>query len=180
METVYDPNSFNNLPLIRQAAARFTDINGEHVVSTTFRDLFVRHKMDRTFGLALLHRHFELDVDERLVEYRGTSVPWAVNQLAAHIKPSSWLISAMGTVHPYEFYHSLSDEGPTLDLGNPHQQAFLAEFAEVLSQHNAQGLFGLCRYPGDDFKGRIEITQGRSNINLIPEDVSPHPSSERS
>jgi hypothetical protein len=54
---------------------------------------------------------------------------------------------------------------------NPRQQVFLAEFAELLSQHNAQGLFGLCRYPGDDFKGRIEITQGRSNINLAPEDV---------
>ncbi len=167
---MYNPDTFNELPLIGQAAARFTALDGDRLV-TTFGDVFVRHQMDRTFRLALLHRHFELATNERLVDYRGTSVPWEMNKLAANIKPSTWMLSGAGTVHPYEFYHSLDEDGPTLDFGDPRQRAFLAEFAVVLSQHNAQGLFRLCRYPGDNFKGQVEITQGRSNINLAPEDV---------
>jgi hypothetical protein len=54
---------------------------------------------------------------------------------------------------------------------DPDQQAFLEEFTQVLLEKRIDGLFGLCRYPGDDFKGRVEITQGRSNINLKFKDV---------
>lgn len=135
-------------------------------MSTIYHDLFVRHSMDRRSGLTLLHRHFSLDADERLVEYRGTSTPWKLNKLAASIRPSSWLLSADGKLRPYEFYHSLTEDSPSLDLECSSQRTFLAEFAQLLSKNNAEGLFGLCRYPGDEFEGRIEVTQGRANINL--------------
>ncbi|KAF5609615.1 phosphotransferase enzyme family domain protein [Fusarium subglutinans] len=166
----YDGDSYNKLPSIGEAAAAFTAINGNTLLDTAFRDLFVHHGMDRTFGLILLHRHFELGANERLVEYKGTSVPWLNNELATNIRPHNWYLSS-GKVFPYEFYHSLSEDGPTLDLNNPDQQAFLDQFAKLLSRENAENLFGLCRYPGDDFEGRIEITQGRSNINLSHKDV---------
>jgi len=46
-----------------------------------------------------------------------------------------------------------------------------------IDKHNARGLFGLCTSLGDGIKGRIEIAEGRANINLQPEDVSYIPSS---
>jgi hypothetical protein len=169
--TVYDPQAFHALPHIGSAAARFRNSDGDTLVSSTFQDLFIRHKMDRVFGLSLLHRHFPLSGDERLVEYHGTSVPWKVDDFTRYIKPASWLLTTDGAVSPYEFYYSLAEDGPKLDVKDPDQQAFLEEFAQVLSEKRIHGLFGLCRYPGDDFKGRVEITQGRSNINLKFEDV---------
>ncbi|KAK0609273.1 hypothetical protein B0T17DRAFT_621711 [Bombardia bombarda] len=169
-DAAYDPQAFDTLPSIGNAAARFRDSDGETLVSSTFRDLFTRYEMDRVFGLILLHRHFPLHEDERLVEYNGTSVPWRLDKLAAHIRPTSWLLTADGAIRPYEFHHSLVEDGPKLDLDDSLQRAFLEKFKQVLSEKGIDGLFGLCRYPGDDFKGRVEITQGRSNINLKFED----------
>jgi len=34
------------------------------------------------------------------------------------------------------------------------------------------GIYGLGRYPGDGFPGRVEMTVGRSNVNLTPNQVS--------
>jgi hypothetical protein len=72
---------------------------------------------------------------------------------ASHsIKPSSWYHSPRWKISLYKFYHSLTEDGPTLDLSNPDQQAFLAQFAVLLSEKNVVDLFGLCRYPGDVFQ----------------------------
>lgn len=43
----------------------------EPFLCNIIRPLFREHKMDRTFGLALLHRHLDLYPDERLVQISG-------------------------------------------------------------------------------------------------------------
>ncbi|KAF2180610.1 hypothetical protein K469DRAFT_537295, partial [Zopfia rhizophila CBS 207.26] len=129
------------------------------------RDLFLEHRMKRTFCLILLHRQFGLDKDERVVEYQGTSVPWTVRDIGKNVVSSCWIICSDGTVRPYEFQYTgpaTSVEGEDPDPSRPDQHSSSAPFAE--------GLFGLCRYPGDNFKGRVEMTEGRVNINLIPRD----------
>ncbi|KAF4434347.1 hypothetical protein F53441_13691 [Fusarium austroafricanum] len=40
-----------------------------------FKKFFVESDMDGRLGLALIHRHFDLEQDEKLVEYKGTSTP---------------------------------------------------------------------------------------------------------
>ena len=74
---------------------------------------------------------------------------------------------------PYEFHYSpdddVNEEDGTPD--NPKYSAFIKSFNQLLREKDALGLFGLCRYPGDDFEGRVEITEGRANINLRPNDV---------
>lgn len=168
----YDPLAFDNLPLISGAVAKFDAINGETLVSTVFRELFLRYQMDRTFGLTLLHRHFDLDKTERLVDYGGTSVPWRLGKISGSIQASSWLLSDNG-LRPYEFYYtSVRDEATEPDVANANQRAFFHDFKGLLSKYKAYGVFGLCRYPGDDFPGRVEVTKGRANINLKPDDVS--------
>lgn len=170
----YDPDSFNALPELASAGARFKAVGAEALVGSDFRDLFIEHKMDRTYGLILLHRHFDLSNDERLVEYRGTSVPWQHDELYKQVVPSTWLICHDGAIRPYEFIYAPQNKAENVDPDpkSPEKARFLQEFQRLLQKHNATGLFGLRRYPGDDFRGRIEITRGRANINLLPGDVS--------
>lgn len=169
----YDHNEYQTLPSISDAVAKFDAINGDNLVSTAFRELFLNYKMDRIFGLILLHRHFDLEQNERLVEYGGTSVPWRFSKISENIRASSWFLSVSGVIRPYEFYYTVTrNEATELDPSKADQRAFLDAFKDLLSFHNAVNLLGLCRYPGDDFPGRIEVTEGRANINLKPEDVS--------
>jgi len=171
----YDPETYQRLPSISDAVVKFDSIDGDSLISTTVQALFLSHKMDRTFGLILLHRHFDLDENERLVEYGGTSVPWRLSKSSGNIRPSNWLLTADGAIRPYEFYYaSVRDEATEPDLANTAQQAFFNAFKDLLRKYNTEGLWGLCRYPGDDFPGRVEVTEGRANINLRPEDVSDH------
>jgi hypothetical protein len=174
----YNPEAFNKLPSISDAVAKFDALDGDTLVSTSFRELFLRHNMDRTFGLILLHRHFELDLNERLVSYGDTSVPWQLSKISKHIMPSNWLLSGDGAIRPYEFcYAPAVDEATGPNLANSDQRAFFGALLELLYEHKAEDLWGLCRYPGDDFPGRVEVTEGRANINLRPEDVSNYLSS---
>jgi hypothetical protein len=170
----YDSNAFAALPALPSAASRFKALGAEALVASEFRSLFLEHEMDRTYGLILLHRHFDLKSSERLVEYRGTSVPWQHDELDGKVVPSTWLICQDGAIRPYEFAYApqleVADSDP--NPKSPGKVRFLQSFQHLLQKHNAAGLFGLCRYPGDDFEGRIEITRGRANINLLPKDVS--------
>lgn len=100
--------------------------------------------MDRTFGLAMLHRHFDLERGEMLVDYEGTSVPW--NE--AHVsgmnppEPAIWAISSDGDFKPTEFSFSA---GNGLTMGEQELQ-FMKRFKELLHEHKATQSFGLCRY----------------------------------
>jgi hypothetical protein len=87
--------------------------------------------MDRAFGLILIHSHFDLDENERLVEYNGTSVPWQLSKISGNIRASNWLVSVGGAITPYEFYYaSAGDDAVEPDLSNADQHAFLVEFKD--------------------------------------------------
>ncbi|KAH8198649.1 hypothetical protein TruAng_007190 [Truncatella angustata] len=167
----YSPATYNDLPYLPVAGESFDKKNGYELVAT-FRELFLDHKVDRVFGLSLLHRHFDLDERERLVEYNGTAVPW--NQdIKKFVQPNNWVFEGH-IFRPFEFYYN-GVEGATKDVVTPDTtkyQAFVESFKGLLVQYNAADLFGLCSYPGDDYPGRVEVTQARANINLHPKDVS--------
>ncbi|KAH0593436.1 hypothetical protein MHUMG1_08893 [Metarhizium humberi] len=168
MSSAYDPSAYNRLPLLADAGRVFDLKHGDSLLED-FRMLFQQHKTDRTFGLVLNHRHFDMGPTERLVEYQGTLVPW--ENMIAGTKPSSWLISENDDCLPYEFYYSPKENEEDDSPNKPEYGEFVKSFNQILRQNDALGLFGLCRYPGDDFQGRVEITEGRANINLNPNDV---------
>jgi hypothetical protein len=129
--------------------------------------------MEKTFGLIIAHRHFGLEVNEHLVAYGNTSSPWkALPKDDSTIKATAWRLAPTGEVQPYEFEFTISEE-EILDPNNEEQAAFVKQLVKLLNEKNVDGLFGLCKYPGDDFDGRLEITQGRVNINFATGDVSP-------
>jgi len=177
-EHVYNPSTYDRLPNLTINMEKFNTAKGNSVVGALIRPLFLRHRMERTFGLVLLHRHFELSPKERLVTYQGTSVPWteeAINDSKIKpgtIQPSSWLLDETGDIHPYEFeYISHRDTGAQMhiDAGMYH---FLQSFQRLLREQGLLDVLGLCRYPGDGFRGDIELTMGRANIKIHPTDVS--------
>ncbi|KAK0123562.1 hypothetical protein ONS96_010541 [Cadophora gregata f. sp. sojae] len=173
----YSSDVYNSLPSLGDAGRAFDAIQGKSIVESSFKKLFLEHNMDRKYGLTLLHQHFKLEDDEKLVDYRGTSVPWVQEKSTfqdEQIRPANWMISDEGNLIPYEFVYSVDDsQGAKFDITDPKTATFLAEFQNTLADNNAKGLFGICPYPGDDFGGRMEITQDRANINLKPGDYDP-------
>ncbi|EFE37717.1 hypothetical protein TRV_07632, partial [Trichophyton verrucosum HKI 0517] len=161
--------SQNALPTLEAARAKFKSINGDELVNNVFRPFFVDGGMEKRLGLAILHRHFDLNVDERLVDYNGTSLPWPTAHTQEIEEPyaSIWSKAADGTFRPTEYRYSQNPEAAAI---GPAELNFMEEFDKLLQQHGASDLFGLCLYPGDDFEGSCEITVGRANINLKPAD----------
>lgn len=173
-QQLYDPSVYDGVPTLNDAGRKFDLKNGEYLVNNKFRELFLQHNVDRVFGLSLLHRHFDLSSNELLVEYGGTSVPWeeTLGKTSPYIRPSNWALAEDGIFRPFEFYYCMQDADNDADVpADPKFLSFIQSFENLLHEEGATDLFGLCKYPGDDFKGRIEITEGRANINLDPDDV---------
>ena len=138
--------------------------------------------MDRIFGMILLHNHFSLENDEYLVEYLNTSTPWkygsgpgSISDLSRKIHSCTWAMLKDGTIRPYEFKYNPS--GPCIPQPDPASEdvrKFLSAFKTTIEKHNMEGVWGLCAYLRDDYRGRREISGARANISLLPEDVSVH------
>jgi hypothetical protein len=163
----YDPSRFNSLPSLYDAGRTFDAINGNNFVKEIMKPLFRLYGVEHSLGLALMHSHFQLEDNERLTDIRGTSLPWT----GPGGKPIVWQL-ADNVLRPYEFSLDPHLETPGWDSEN--YQQFLARFSKELERVGAQGIFGLCSYPGDDFDGRVETTIGRANVNFKTSEVSPH------
>lgn len=96
----YDHDIFHSLRSIAMARAHFKSIGAERLIGSEFKNLFCEYKMDRTYGLMLLHRHFNINSDERLVEYGGTTVPWQKHELYQGVSATTWLVCSDGTTSP--------------------------------------------------------------------------------
>jgi len=162
----YSSSSFNILPSLHDAAAEFKARNAATVLNSVLAGIFIKHGVNTALGVQLLHRHFILNGDERLVVVGGASVPWSnegSEALDSRILPTSWAFDG-DLYHPYEFRFV----PPPTELRAPAMPvAFLAEFNEALKAHDLQGVLGIRSFR--DGVGRVpemEITNGRSNITF--------------
>ncbi|RMD42646.1 hypothetical protein DV735_g2517, partial [Chaetothyriales sp. CBS 134920] len=160
----YSVHEFNCLDDFVDALPKFDKIGGNGIATDTMMELFRRHKVDHIFGLTLLHKHSILHDGERLTDIRGTSNPLTF-PLGT---PSIWKYNPdTHQLIPVEF----SIDHDEVNWQDPGIQAFLADFAQVITTLEASQLLGLRRYPGDGYPGCIEFTTGRSNVNLTPEEA---------
>ncbi|KAF2844423.1 hypothetical protein T440DRAFT_327514 [Plenodomus tracheiphilus IPT5] len=164
----YSQNHFQSLPSLNDARDKFLELDGDGLVKNVFHDFFINNGMERTFGLAMPHRHFDILPGQVMVNYNGTSTAWNATPGEGMDKPqpASWSFSSTGELLPIEFSYS---KGHKVEIGEK-ETAFVADFKRLLDEKNLTKMFGLCEYPGDDFEGTCEITMGSANINLKPKD----------
>jgi len=180
----YREGSFNSLPPFEVAGPSFDKVDGAHIIANSMMPLFRKHSVERILGLQLLHHHFKLQPEERLVDFNGTSVPIAldIDQLS-NFTPSVWGIKCDNTeieLSPLEF--ALNSGDSTLDNSSPWSKSnfqelitskkeFFIEYTQLVRDLGIDNIFGFARYPGDGYPGRVEITVGRAHVNLTPTQV---------
>ncbi len=109
----YSHDLFQRLPTLEDAKTNFAKVNGQDLVENFFRTLFVKARMDRVFGLTMLHRHFDLPDNEKMVEYGGTSTPWAATIPGMKDpQPAIWAFDVDGPLKPTEFRYSETQDNP--------------------------------------------------------------------
>lgn len=73
-------------------------------------------------------------------------------------------------VIPYEFYFSPLGHDARIDLDA--NSSFLREFIQCIRESGLEKTVGLRLFPHLNFTGALEITEGRANINLTPDQVT--------
>ncbi|KAL5923418.1 hypothetical protein ACKVV7_001515 [Pyricularia oryzae] len=96
----YRPEVYSAVPDLHVAAGKFKALNGAAAVEKGFKDLFRRHGMERKFGLTMVHRHFNMASNERLVEYGSTSTQWEMNKDSDVVKPHCWILGGLMALPP--------------------------------------------------------------------------------
>ncbi len=104
----YRADVFNTLPDLPTAEKNFASGGGPDLVDKVLKPMMERYQLKSKLGVGLLHRHFELQDSEKLVEFNNISLPWNSNgdeHSGGKILPSAWAVKD-GSLTPYEFYYS--------------------------------------------------------------------------
>ncbi|KAL2819550.1 hypothetical protein BDW59DRAFT_151341 [Aspergillus cavernicola] len=174
----YAAEKFNNLPFLGESSKAFQAIGDKEALFSDLKALFVRYGVTDLFGLTLVHRHFDVNENELLVESNGTTMPWTVLDSASFydddgtITPQSWAF-LRGRLMPFEFFFEpsfSSPKDPSLDPFSGIDSAFFREFESLLQQRHLDRTLGLSLLPRCP-EPQIEITRERANLTFnISED----------
>ncbi|KAK5947115.1 hypothetical protein PMZ80_001262 [Knufia obscura] len=179
----YSPINYNLMLSLGRAKSTFDEHDGMSVVKNDLRPLFQKYGLQDKFGAGLVHRHFDLRPDERLVEYNGTSTPWQCRDcfLGRKIVPIAWHLDGDKYV-PYEFRFATSPEDIETASELERQTAFLGEMQDVLHRRELDWVLGLRAMPITRKESLLEVTQGRANISIpqseLPDDEQKKPKTE--
>lgn len=162
--------TYESLPPLTLAHDKFEESDSSTHLKGPIRDVFLKHSMQERYGVSLLHRHFDMDPEERLVEYHDVSTPWRLSNtedpvvpaLGGYIVPQNFKLEG-GKSTPFEF--AMQYEKPESD--DDASPEFLNDLSQVLETHNLSNVLGLRRRsPETDLT--LEVTQGRANIMVLP------------
>ena len=168
----YNSAAFCSLSSLYDANKYFEDHDGLSAVENHLKPLFLNHGVVDKFGVALVHRHFDLDDGKVLVEKDLTTTPWRVGasfeKHGGNVIPSSWFYSDDNPT-PYEFnFVPFSKEIPPRLEDHRH---FVEEFFNIVKQHGLQKVIGLRRSFGCDPAQMLECTEGDTNILFLGNEV---------
>lgn len=187
----YCSKVFHAIGDLRPSADQLNDLNGTAWIKTVGKDLLKKHGMNETFGIGLLHRHFDIDDNQILVEFNNITLPWKTAMIAPEedgstISATSWKLIPQSDDKfawmPYEFkwepavkpeaaLESASTSVP-IDLNLEKYKTFLEEFSAALRKEGLEKVLGLRVWPGQGFRGGLERTEGKANIFLNPDQVT--------
>lgn len=157
-------STYSQLPPLTLARDMFEARNTKKHLAGPIRDVFLKHGMENEYGVSLLHRHFDMEPKERLVEYHDVSTPWVLDSnesvvpvLGGYVVPQNFKVDN-GKLSPFEF--AMQYDQPA---GTPVPTEFVQDLAQVLDAGDLSGVLGLRkRSPESDLT--LEVTQGRANI----------------
>ncbi|PZV18575.1 MAG: glycerol-3-phosphate ABC transporter substrate-binding protein [Leptolyngbya sp.] len=172
MLTTYKPEVFENLDTFESAREQLED---KKDLLPELGDVIRRHGLNQQIGISLLHKHFDLTHEERLVE------EFADNH--AYIKPSTdcndslpymWKLeqdeqSGERLWVPLEFVDSMATAATTVEQATvvANNPLFLKELAEKLSDLNVADLFGFSVLHRDE----IHVAAGNILVESTDEDA---------
>ncbi|KAE8217099.1 hypothetical protein CF319_g8735 [Tilletia indica] len=161
----YSPDLFQSLPSVGKASTKFKTVGGLEQIHDALFAVVQKHPVtSNRLGIQLLHRHSDLDDDEFLLEFRGTTVPVKKTEVSddtyGRIYPVIWGIDpASNSFAPLEF--SILEDGnsgiPQLD------QELAADIAKVFLTFGLEKILGLALIEEHGTKG-VETTHHRANI----------------
>jgi len=161
---------FNQLPMDSVSFPKVQQNPVPDEALRAIRAIFQKHAVDHELGLALTHRHFDLQAGEQLVEYENVATPWLTSTLNPVLKsrlvPKTWAY-VDGELYAYEF--SFVAAGPGTTRPYEFNQEFLGEFTDALVKYGLEETFGLARFPDTgpcDGVPMMEFTAGRANITI--------------
>lgn len=178
--TPFSPSTFHKALSIYSAGAALKTRDAAAFINSTLAPIIREHGMEFQSGVGLVHRHFDLESEEILVEFNDITLPWTCEPgltttdagFNSLIYPIAWMLQETDGQQnwmPYEFAFSptAGKDSWVVNLDNsPAKQAFLAAFTAALTKGGFQDLLGLRARPGPGFQGTLEFTEGRANINL--------------
>ncbi|KAK2758697.1 hypothetical protein FQN54_003387 [Arachnomyces sp. PD_36] len=170
--------AYDSLPSLPDARDAMIEKKGRDFIDGPLRKFFYEQGVQDKLGVRLLHRHFDMNPNERLVEVRKTSFPIQVGASAepvipwhaGNIVPQTYRFVGNSLV-PCEFAW---EEGqyPTGDLGLGEQ--FTGQLNQLLEEHDMKDLLGVCRRtPEDTSHLSMEVTHGRVNVMVPQEEAAP-------
>ncbi|WZH49535.1 uncharacterized protein QYS62_010736 [Fusarium acuminatum] len=166
----YDHHAVDAMTDVDVAAQRLQELNGLDHMKSCIRDIFMNHGVDKVFGVGLLHRHYDIASNEKIVELGPVSSPWVVGDdeviTGGAVLPHTWRVFD-GELKPTEFKFV-----PQRDVSNANRPVFPAAFVKeligVLQETGLDEVLGVSLYEaGDPDNETMEVTYGRSSI-VIP------------
>lgn len=128
--------------------------------------------MQQKVALCVVHRHFDLQQREQLVEYNDVIAPWRVEDspeyLQPGIMPKNWAFIDDGALFPYEFRFN-ADVRSCADTNElPFPLTFSGELYDALKHFGIAETYGLVAIENDDFDAttppKMEFTAGRTSV----------------
>lgn len=183
MTTPYSSEAFHKIPDLFPVRNAFADRNGLKFVKEVLGPLIQERGLEEVFGVGLVHRHFDIDSKTKLVEFNNVTAAWVLdedqvnNVLGSNsvVYETSWALDDREKWMPYEFAYAPT--GPTennniVNFKDQKYQQFISEYTAAIKEAGYEKLLGLRAWPGKDFRGGLEITEGTVNIILKPGEVS--------
>ncbi|KAI4170647.1 MAG: hypothetical protein LQ348_007077 [Seirophora lacunosa] len=170
----YSVDHYNSLPELGVAKEQFDSAQVLDVLFTEIGGVFLKHHVENTLGIALLHNHFLLEPNEMLVHISDSAaVPWDTTSGAkelSEVKATAWRFTDQGLA-PYEFAHAAA----VASLDRHPIPSFLVDLAVILQKFRLSNILGLCSLGATsvDEPATMEFTEGRVNITL-PFDIAPN------
>ena len=180
----YSHDFFHQIQDVGDVMGELKTKDSNAFVHTTLAPIFKKHYLEEVLGVGLVHRHFSISPNEKLVEFNNITTPWSGIKLSSNhsakipnsanglVTETSWVLDANDKWMPFEF--SFDPQGTTtvVNLEDAQYQEFLREYTTALKQNGFDKILGLTAWPGAGYTGGLEFCSGRGNIVLTPDQTT--------